>query len=184
MRLVERSIRSRAFLLQYLQIMEEFGEEIPWLQPLKPISFSTNPNYFRDQFLRRLGCEEEEIVPYQLVMSDVPREFVGGILYFPRSPEGFKDRNNQEILERIDSEGYRFISCLQVRDVFRGQGYGATIMQRALGAILEEHKKIWGVVSNPSLLPWYASMGAKVLSPAENKDELWVVSFAGHQESL
>lgn len=181
MRLVKRSIRSRAFLLQHLQIMEEFGAEIPWLDPLKGIYFSTNSTYFRDQFLRRLGCEEEAIVPYQLVTSDRSREFVGGILYFPSSPEHFVDPANIEIQERLTAEHYRFISCLQVRNPFRGQGIGKLLFRRAMAAIFRKHGSVWGVVSNPALIRYYASLGARLQSPKDNKDRLWIITFENPQ---
>lgn len=178
MQLTARSLKGRAFLLQFTQIMSEFGREIPWLEPLKTIAFSTNSTYFRDRFLCSLGCKEaEDVTPWQFVSSDESREYFGGILCFAHSPEKFRDRANQETLELLNHARYRFVSCLQVRDVLRGQGHGNELMKRALRAILARHEKVWGVASNFRLLPWYTSLGAKVHSPWVNRDNLWIVSW-------
>lgn len=177
MRLITRSLSGRAFLLQFLEIMAEFGGEIPWLEPLQPIRFSTNGTWFRDQLLRALRQEEERIVPLQFVTSDRPGDFVGGMLHFPVSPEQFRDRENREIQERLTHQGASFISCLQVRDVCRGQGHGRDLLERSLQVLLRSHGRVWGVVSKPSLVTWYASFGFRLCSPRENEDKLWILTL-------
>lgn len=178
MRLVQRSLCGRAFLLQFMQIMEEFGDEIPWLEPLKGISYTTNGAYFRDQFIKGLGLKEEESVTvFQFVTPDREHQYVGGVIHFAHVPESFRDKGNQKIQSRLLSEGYHFISCLQVRDDQRGKGYGYELMRRALISVLNEHGKVWGVVSNPRLVTWYKSLGANLQSAQCNSDNLWIISW-------
>lgn len=170
-------LRSRSFLLQHLEVMNEFGEIIPWLEPLKSITYSTNATHFRDRFLEHLGCNEEEIIPYQLTFSNNSREYIGGIWHFPNSPEKFKDKSNNETAEKLNHENYRYISCLQVREPLRKTGHGKQILTSVLNEILNTHGKVWAVVSNPELLPWYTSLGAKIESPTKNSDNLWIISW-------
>ena len=170
-------IRSRSFLLQHMEVMNEFGEIIPWLEPLKSVTYSTNATYFRDRFLEHLGCDEEEVIPYQLTFSDDSKDYIGGIWHFPKSPENFKDRRNHDIAEKLNNEKHRYISCLQVRGPLRGTGHGREIMTGVLNEILNTHGKVWAVISNPELLPWYTSLGAKTHSPKENDDKLWIISW-------
>lgn len=175
MRLIQRKLSGRAFLLQFMSVMEEFEEEIPWLEPLP---HATNGSYVRDRILQHFRCKDEsEVIAMQFVTSDRPGFYFGGIIRFVRSPEIFLDTRNQEINERLSHLGYQFISCLQVREVHRGAGHGRAIMTKALRVVLSEHQKVWGVVSNPDLVAWYQSLGANVLSPRENKDDLWIVSW-------
>jgi GNAT superfamily N-acetyltransferase len=177
MQLVQSSLRSRSFLIQFYAILDQFGREIPWLTPLQSLSYTTNTTYFRDQLLRKLACEEEAVIPYQFVTTGESREFAGGVLHFPRSPERLKDKRHREIMERLAFENYHYVSCFQVRDVFRGQGTGTNLASRAISAILATHPKIWGVVSKPHLVSWYQRLGATVLSPQDNTDKLWVVAW-------
>lgn len=179
MQLVMCDLRDRSFLLQLFTIMHEFGDVIPWLDPLRHIQYWTNAERFRDELLLRLGCADEgEIVPYQLHAGSDGNDYMGGILHFPVAPERFKDLHNCAIHARLRFEHTSFISCLQVRDMYRGDGHGARIMREALDAILAEHGgRVWGVVSDPRLVRWYEALGGRVLSPAENKDGLWIVKF-------
>jgi GNAT superfamily N-acetyltransferase len=160
-----------------MEVMGEFGYEIPWLEPLRSIVYSTNSAYFRDRLLQALSIDEEEIVPLQFVTSEKSREYVGGVIHFLHSPENFKDRRNREIEERFAAENYHFMSCLQVREIWRNQGHGREIIKRALRAVLLDYQKIWGVVSDPRLIPWYSALGGKLRSPLENKDGLWLISW-------
>ncbi len=177
MRLQPVSLRGRRFLIQFHELMTEFGGVIPWLDGLDELRFATNGAWFEDRLLRRLGQRNGFITPYQFVDGNEARTYVGGILFFGQSPEILRDPRNVEIAERITSEGTRFISCLQVREVRRSDGVGGTMMSRAVRAIQQEHGAVWGVVSDPRLLPWYASLGAKTPSPLDNKDRLWIVHW-------
>ncbi len=178
MHLVTRRLQGRSFLIQFTQIIHEFGHEIPWLEPLRALPFSTNTAYFRDKFLKGLGCREaEDITAFQFVSSDRSHEYAGGVLLFTHSPEEFKDKNNQAILEQLNYDHYRYITCLQVRDVWRGKGHASELMRRVMKTILQANEKVWGVVSNPALLPWYLSHGAVMHSPLCNDDNLWIISW-------
>lgn len=178
MHLIQRSLQGRSFLLQFFQIMEEFGDEIPWLQPLKGISYTTNGVYFRDQVIKRLGLKDiEHVTAFQFVTPGREHEYIGGVMRFAAIPEVFRDRDNQDIQARLVCEGYHFISCLQVRERYQGQGHGRLLMKKALNTILGTHGRVWGVVSKPSLISWYQSLGATLHSPHQNDDKLWIISW-------
>ncbi len=177
MRLLAVDLSGRDFLVQYFTIFAEFGGKIPWLDGLDEMRFATNPEWFRDELLRRLGQRDGQLTPYQFVAEDQPRTFQGGILHFDRHPEKFVDRANADVEERLSSQGYGYISCLQVRTPFRSAGVGTETFRRALTAILKAHGSVWGVVSDARLLQWYIKLGASVHSPPSNKDHLWIVSW-------
>lgn len=177
MRLQPVSLRSRRFRIQFEEIMSEFGEKIPWLRGLDELRFATNRRWFQDQLLQRLG-QHGAIIPYQFVEENSARASVGGVLFFGRSPETMRDPRNVEIAERLEAGGAYFASCLQVREVSRGMGVGSAMMPRAIRAIQNRHgTAVWGVVSDPRLLSWYASLGAETPSPTDNKDGLWIVHW-------
>jgi len=171
------SLRGRRFLIQFYEVMAEFGNVIPWLDGMDEMRFATNGEWFRDELLRRLGQHDGQVTPYQFVDGDAPRTFVGGILHFSESPEYLLDTRNAELAEQLVSEGSSFISCLQVRDPRRGTGVGTQMTQRAINAILKRHSDVWGVVSDPRLLAWYQTLGASTPSTLENNDGLWIVSW-------
>lgn len=176
MLLVPQRLRGRSFHIQFVEILQEFGDVIPWLDPLKNLRYVTNATHFRDVLLKGLKCNDpSDITPLQLLTSDRGNEYIGGIVHFTHSPEHFRDSRNQGIQEQLVSQGCQFISCLQIRGVMRGRGYGQQLMQRSLRSILTTYPKIWGVASDPNLLPWYQSFGGTVLSPLENKDDLWII---------
>lgn len=177
MRLVQRSITGRTFLVQFISVMQEFGREIPWLEPLEGLEFITNAVRFRDKLLLGLGVEEEEIISQQFLTSGRDREYFGGIIRFTRPIENFRDTRNLETQEKLTSSGFQYISCLQVRDIKRGQGYGSVLMKKALDTMKGEVGSVWGVTSRPELLPWYQRLGGQLLSPLENKDGLWLVAW-------
>jgi len=166
------SLRGRRFLIQFSEIMHEFGREIPWLDGMDEMRFATNGEWFLNELLRRLGQRNGIITPYQFVDGDKARSYVGGMLFFGQSPEVLRDPRNKRLAERLASDNAHFISCLQVRETRRGVGIMATMMPRAIRAIQAEHSAVWGVVSNPRLLPRYASLGAQTPSPIDNEDGL------------
>lgn len=177
MRLQPVSLRGRRFLIQFIELMAEFGSVIPWLDGMDEMRFATNGEWFRDELLRRTGQRDGNVTPYQFVDGDGARTYVGGILLFDQSPEILRDRRNCEIAERLASEGASFISCLQVRETRRSSGVGGKMMTRAVRAIQLRHGAVWGVVSDPLLLPWYAALGAQIPSTPNNKDGLWIVHW-------
>lgn len=151
--------------------MQEFGTTIPWLRTLPPtIEEGLNPA----DILNKLGLSEDEFAAYQLREND---EYIGGIILFSRSPERFIDPKNASEAERLASSRSGFITCLQISPEKRKQGYGSMLMRQAVPTILEEYGSVWGVISNPSLIPWYRSLGGKILSLGENHDKLWIVSW-------
>lgn len=182
MRLVERGLRSRAFLIQFGQIMGEFGEEIPWLHPLKGIEYATNASWFRDRFLRTLQCSDDSLVtPFQFVASDASCEYFGGMMHFAQSPERFRSKENVEVSEFLVDSGFHYISCLQVRDVRRGFGYGCDLMRRAIRTIKHRYGCVWGVVSSQWILDWHLSLdlGARAYSsPSTNREGLGILSWS------
>ncbi|MCR4313950.1 MAG: hypothetical protein NUV84_01745 [Candidatus Uhrbacteria bacterium] len=182
MQLQPVSLRGRRFFIQFYEVMVEFGGVIPWLDGLDEMRFATNGEWFCDELLARLGQRQGRVTPYQFVEVDDARTFVGGILHFDISPEHLRDRHNIEIVERLTNDGASYISCLQVREPRRGTGVGNEMMRRAMKAILAKYGSVWGVVSNPRLLLWYASLGATLKSPPNNQDDLWVVSWSNRSQ--
>lgn len=178
MRLQPVSLRGRRFLIQFGEMMAEFGNVIPWLDGMNELRFATNGEWFRDELLRRLGQRDGNVTPYQFVDNGNTGTFVGGILRFDRSPERLLDSRNAEIAELLAANDASFISCLQVRGMRRDVRVGTDMMTRAVAAIRSTHGSAWGVVSDRRLLPWYASLGASTPSPIENKDGLWIVSWS------
>lgn len=177
MRLQHVSLRGRRFLIQFYEIMREFGGVIPWLDGMDEMRFATDGRWFCDELLRRLGQRNGRVTPYQFVDADDGRTFVGGILHFDESPEMLRDSRNAKTVERLTAGGASYISCLQVRPTRQGVGVASHMMKRAIEAILARHGSVWGVVSDHRLLPWYASLGATLPSPLNNQDGLWVVSW-------
>lgn len=178
MRLQPVSLRGRRFLIQFNEMMAEFGTVIPWLDGMNELRFATNGEWFRDELMRRLGQRDGNVTPYQFVDANGARTYAGGILLFGKSPETLRDRRNGEIAERLAHENSSFISCLQVRESRRERGLGTNLMTRAVATIRKTHGPVWGVVSDRRLLPWYGSLGASTPSPIENKDDLWIVSWS------
>lgn len=177
MRLQPVSLRGRRFLIQYLEVMREFSKVIPWLDGMDELRFATDTEWFIAELMRRTHQKSGPITPYQFVAEEDGSPFIGGILKFSDAPENFRDPHHCEIAERLASEGSKFISCLQVREPRRGISVGKAMMQRAIHAIQSKHGSVWGVVSNPDLIKWYISLGAKLQSPLENEDRLWIVSW-------
>lgn len=180
MQLVQRSLRGRAFALQFQQIMAEFGDEIPWLRPVQPIIFVTNPTYFEEQLVGGLGCQDrDEVTAFQFVTSTRASEFVGGMIHIARSPEHFASPENQVAMDRLVRDGHHFISCIQIRGPYQGMGHGRELFRRALASVLEKYGKAWGVVSTKRMLAWYLSLGLGITahSSPNNPEHLWILSW-------
>ena len=173
MRLVQRSLEGRAFAVQFSEIFKEFGQLIPWLRPTNHILFATNGAHFKREIEVILGAG---VVAYQLTDRDPARDFIGGMLHFPHSPENFIDPRNQDAANELTRSGSCFISCIQIRDVKRGSGYGMELVSKSLDTILNTYPSVWGVC-DPELTTWYEKLGAKVLSPQHNDDNLHIISW-------
>jgi len=177
MRLQSPSLRGRRFLIQYYQIMEEFGRVIPWLAGLDDLKYATEGNWFRDELARQTGNRPEGVTAYQLVDEDPAKMFIGGLLHFEEMPELFRDQRHHQLAEQLKANGSSFVSCLQIRSALKQLGMGNELMQRAIKVILRDQGPFWGVASNPQLLPWYRSLGAQTPSPEHNRDNLWIVRW-------
>lgn len=171
------SVRGRRFLVQFYEVMREFGREIPWLDGLDDLRYATNGEWFCDELARRTRQSDGTVTPYQFVDSDSARTFVGGILHFAKSPERFCDGRNIEVAERLQAEHASFISCLQVRPERRSHDVGKTMMLRSIAAIRAKHGAVWGVAPNIRLRDGYVTLGAQSCSPEENSDNLWIVHW-------
>ncbi len=180
MRLQKGSLKERTFVLQCNQVLQHFGKyDIPWLRDLHEAMYVTNPKQFVHKFRENMhATEQDRIVPYTLVSSDSDRTYLGGMWHFTKSPEVFASSELQEIHTDLESEEYAYMSCLHVRDMFRGKLYGTELFSKALQKITEEYPKAWGVVSEPELLRWYEYFGGEVQNcMSSNEDKLAVVTF-------
>ncbi len=178
MLLTRPSLKGRSFVIQFHEIIQEFGTCIPWLDPVRRLGFTTNGDCFRDQLLMAFGCDDEsDIVPLQFVTSNRAREHVGGIMLFRQSPEQFADRTNIEASEVLRASGFPFLSCFQVRGELRNRGHGPDLAKRVFATLLKSHGKMQWVVTNPRMLQWYLAMGATLHSPLVNQDGCWLMSY-------
>ena len=178
MRLEQVDLRSRSFLLQFFEVMSEFGNIIPWLEYLKTIKYSTNAEYFRDQVLKLLRCQDEhDILPYQLIGNKPERDFFGSIIHFKKSPERFRDFKNIEIMEGLEQQGYDYITCLQIRGQYRRQGWASVLLNGVMKKIIDQRQSVWAVLSdyNKDLYPYLS--GATLRSPENNLDKLWIITW-------
>jgi len=178
MKIIECGLDSREFLIQFWEILQEFGTEIPWLEGLKKLRYVGNSTRFRDMLLTGLKMSDETgISPLQLVTSSEDREYVGGVLRFERAPEKFKDRKNLQIQEELEANGSQFLSCLQIRTDQRGGRHGPRLVKHTTDAMLARYGSFWAVVSDMRLIHWYESFGANLRSRLENQDGLWIISW-------
>ncbi len=176
MRLETVSLDSRSFVPQFFSIMDEFGDDIPWLDGLSEAGYLLDGNEFARQILRNTKQPDNGITPYQFVSDEFPGGlFIGGVVHFLESPENFRDPRQREIAERLADSGAGFFSCLQVRPPHRDRGVGSRMMLRSTETVLREMGPFWGVVSDLGMLSWYRSLGAQSLSPIENRDGLWII---------
>ncbi|MDB5260659.1 MAG: hypothetical protein JWN37_890 [Candidatus Nomurabacteria bacterium] len=176
MLLLKKDVSGRAFLLQFIQLMNEFGPVIPWLKPLNHLSFCTNGRHFEREIYRTIGCDPGTILPYQFLTSGMDREFFGGVLHFEQSPERFTDPDLKYMQSTLEATGASYITCLHVRNVKRGEGWGAEIVRRSVRKVLEVHPVLWGVCE-PELSAWYEKLGASVLNAGDNSEHLAVISW-------
>lgn len=180
MRLQQNSLESRTFVLQCNQVLHTFGKyDIPWLRNLSELMYITNPKEFETKLLQAMGSSNlQTITPYTLVTNTKERKYVGGMWRFGTSPEIFESNDLETIRKQLEEEKYAYMSCLHVRDMFRGKMYGTELFSKALQKIMEMYPKAWGVVSEPELLHWYEYFGGKVQNCMNgNEDKLAIVTF-------
>lgn len=171
------SLRGGRFGIQLHEIVDQFKGVIPWIGRIDGLQFATNGAYVKDELHRRFEIGEDGIIAFQFVTDDRSREFVGGLLSFAQTPERLVDPRNLALVQKLEADGARYISCLQIRSAHRGDGNGTVLMLRAVHAILRDYGAVWGVVSNPELLRWYRELGAETPSPVDSHDNLWIVTW-------
>ncbi len=176
MRLQTVPLDGRSFVPQFFSIMNEFGDEIPWLDGLSEARFLLDGNVFAQQILRNTKQPDNGITPYQFVSDEFPGGlFVGGAVHFKESPERFTNTRLCEAAESLAASGASFISCLQVRPPHRSRGIGGTMFPQALDLLVRERGSFWGVVSDVRVLRWHLSLGAQLLTPMESVDGIWII---------
>lgn len=175
-RLESVPLESRRFLMQGFAIEAEFGGVIPWLRGLGETLYTLNPTSFVAQ-VQELTQQEEPLHAYQFAERGERGVYLGGLLHFTSHPERFHDPRNEALAEMLTEADVSFISCLQVRPPYRNLGIGETFMRKVLAQIHLKHGPVWGVVSNPRVIPWHLRTGATLLSPKENRDDLWIMRW-------
>jgi hypothetical protein len=117
-----------------------------------------------------------EITPYILVdWSTKRQEYIWSILNFSSSPERFKDPNNERIRNQLESEKYAYLTCLQIRDVFRSGRVWVELLWKSLEQIFKKFSRVRCVVEDPRLLPYYKYFGAEIVNEALNTDGLYLL---------
>lgn len=177
MKLTNPDLKDRSFLIQFQDIISEFWNDIPRLKEIKNLKYVTDVETFKKAIFNQLGLENtEKITPYILTTDDENKEYMWGLLSFSKSPEKFIDQNNEIIKQQLEREKYNFITCLQIRDVFRPSNYGMELLSKSTEKILKEFHSIRWVVSKPELLTYYKYLGGKIINDSENKDGLFIVA--------
>jgi hypothetical protein len=177
MQLIQRSLASRVFLLQFIQVMQEFENIIPWLKPLSGLQWQPIRIIFRG-ILSHFNCDQPlDITPFQFISSTPARKYLGGVIFFKNCPEKFIDFHNNEVLARLTDKHYQYASCLQVGNSHLHFGLGREIMKQVIALMMSQHQPFWGVASDPVLLRYYLSLGAKLLNSLDNQDNLYMLSW-------
>jgi len=171
MKLKTSTIETRDFLIQFNDILGEFWREIPRLEKISNTKYITNVDAFKQQMFQLLELEPTaKITPYMLTTDDKNEEYIWGLLHFSSSPEKFKDKNNEIIKKQLASENYSYLTCLQIRDAFRGGNHGVELFSKSVEKILKEFHRFRWVVSDEKLLPYYQYFGAEIINNMDNKD--------------
>ena len=171
-------LKDRSFLIQFGDIVSEFGHEIPRLKKIINLKYVTDKNVFEKEIFNLLGLEStEKIKPYILTTDDKREEYIWWILYFSKSPEKFEDPNNELIRKQLESEKYAYITCLQIRDNLRQNNYGTQILSKSGKDILEEFHNVRWVFSKQQLIQYYKYFGMEIVNNAQNKDGLFIWTF-------
>jgi len=174
MNIVSVDLSDRSFLIQFWEIVQEFGEEIPWLEKISTARYVAGADRFRDRILQGLRLPDESMIePLQIMSSGA--EYLGGILRFSESPENFTDPFNRSIHHNLSEQGLPFLSCLQIRKDQRDHRYGPTLLNWIVEDTLSKHGNFWAVTSEMRLIHWYESSGATIMSPLVNEDDLWIL---------
>jgi hypothetical protein len=177
MKLNKLALEDRSFLIQFDEIFKEFWGHIPWLDKIKDVKYLTDTDVFSSQLLENLWLNPDvEINPYILTNDVKWKEYIWSILNFSTSPEHFVDPNNEVIRQQLEHEKYAYITCLQIRDVFRNERYWTEIISKSVEQMLKQFHKFRWVVSDPKLLPYYGRFGFEVVNDMPNKDWLYIIT--------
>lgn len=177
MKLNKLELEDRSFLIQLDEIFKEFWGHIPRLDKIKDVKYLTDVDVFSSQLLENLCLDPSvHINPYILTTDTRWKEFVWSILNFSSSPERFIDPNNEVIREQLEYEKYAYITCLQIRDVFRNHGNWTELMSKSIEQIIKKFDKFRWVVSNPKLLDYYRRFGLEIVNTSQNQDWLYLVT--------
>jgi len=178
MKLNKLELEYRSFLIQLDEIFKEFWWHIPRLDKIKDVKYITDTEFFSAQLLENLWLDPKvEINPYILTTDTRGKEFVWSILNFSSSPERFIDSDNELIRQQLESEKYAYITCLQIRDVFRNSRCWIELISNSLEQIIKKFDRFWWVVSDPKLLNYYSRFGLDVVNSSKNKDWLYLISW-------
>ena len=177
MQLNKLELEDRSFLIQLDEIFKEFWGHIPWLDKIKNLKYFTDAEVFSSQLLENLWLEPNaKINPYILTTGMKWQEYVWSLLNFSSSPERFIDPNNELIRQQLECEKYAYITCLQIRDVFRNERYWTEILSKSIEEILKQFHKFRWVVSDQKLLHYYSRFGLDIANDMPNKDWLYIIT--------
>lgn len=178
MKLNKLALEDRSFLIQFDEIFKEFWWHIPWLDKIKDVKYITDVSIFSSQLLENLWLTPDtEINPYILTNDAKWKEYIWSILNFSTSPEQFLDPNNETIRQQLEHQKYAYITCLQIRNVFRNERHWTEIISKTIEQIIKKYDKFRWVVSNPRLLEYYKRFGLDVINEPSNKDWLYLISW-------
>jgi len=178
MKLNKLELESRPFLIQFDEISKEFGNHIPWFNKIKKLKYITDVKEFKLAILQTLWLDlATKINPYILTTGTKGQEYVWSVLNFSSSPERFVDPNNELIRQQLESEKYAYLSCLQIRDIFKTDKPWMELLSKSLHEILKEFHRVRCVVQDPKLLSYYTYFGAELVNNTRNKDWLYIMSW-------
>ncbi len=177
MQLQKLSVEDRSFLIQMNEIEREFKNHIPWFNKIKDLKYFTDTDELKPKILETLQLDPSvQIDPYILTADTRWKEYVWSILNFSSSPECFLDPNNEIIRQQLDSEKYTYLSCLQIRDVFRTWRVGVELLSKTLHQIFQTIPKVQCVVADERLLSYYKYFGGEIVNEMVNKDHLYIMT--------
>ena len=70
-------VKDRDFLIQFGDIVSEFGNEIPRLKKIANLKYITNTAIFEKKIFNTLGLNSSEIIkPYMITTDDKKAEYI------------------------------------------------------------------------------------------------------------
>lgn len=177
MQLQKLSVEDRSFLIQFNEIEKEFGNHIPWFNKIRNLKYLTEATQLKPQILEALQLDPSvQIDPYILTADTRWKEYVWSILNFSSSPEHFIDNNNETIRKQLENEKYAYITCLQIREIFRSERKWRELLSKAMDEIVKKFSQVRWVVSDPKLLPYYTRLGMNIVNNFPNEDWLYLIT--------